>query len=254
MAYWNYARFVRYVANNTDSEQMLKYSNSELDERTFVDNAVEYLGRFWGTELDREYTPEEWRTGRPGKPMAIDLIRTKNNEFDTAIEVKFVRDRQSFASDIVDDLLRLLSLQNVRERYLLIGGHKKKYQDTWEKSEILNGLLPLDHDKRFGKDREKSKLAVFWKKAQYKGRGKIEVDLDAEETRGKGKKKGHKIPVEVVERFKKQKDKFNTEIDLKFEIELKAYFCPRGDWGIDDPMHETIPFVDVRLWKVTPLR
>jgi hypothetical protein len=214
---------------------MLKYSESELDERKFVDNAIEYLGRFWGEALGREYTPEEWKTGRQGKPRALDIIRYgQDKKLDTAIEVKFVRRQQDFPNQIVDDVFRLLSLQDVRERYLLVGGCKPEYQKIWE-NEMLNSLLPLDHDKRFGTDRKHMDWASLWKKALYHDLGWINVDI-----------KG--LPSDLIERTKQQAVNCKT-----FEVRLKAFFCPRGDWGIDTEKHEGIPFIDVRLWKLTPL-
>ncbi len=253
MANWSYSRFVRYVANNTDSEQMVVYSDSELDERKFVDNAVEYLGRFWAPKLGREYTPQEWKTGKKGKPMAIDLVRfidenqkSEDREIDIAIEVKFIITSQDFTNQILEDVLRLLSLQIAKEKYLLIGGRKEFYNKVWQ-NEAIKAILPLEHDPRFPVYQGKSAWARLWAPAQYHALGNINIDRTA-------------LPKEVLNRLNTLTDGLQSQvgredfkIDFKnFNVELKSFFCPRGDWGLTDEDREC-DFIDVRLWKFKSL-
>ena len=270
MAEWNRAKFVRYVANNTDSEQMIAYSSSEVDERKFVDNACEYLGRFWGTRLDREYPPAEWMTKERGRPMAIDLVRCKPGEenkakkdkdIEIAIEAKFITPKEKTDQEakeernsiktgeisqtpkqIIEDVFRLLSLENQNiERYLLVGGRRPAYNKIWEHS-ILQEMLPREYDNSFGTS---NKLAAFFGiSARYRNNilGSKKVNLE---------KWAEKLQKVLADFKESAPHKINF---LNFDVELVAIFCPSGDWVIPEENTKDIQcdFIDVRLWQIKP--
>jgi hypothetical protein len=150
---WSPGEFVRYLAGNCDSENLIE----TFTEDALVRNAVEYLSvrAPWETPFieGKRSMREVAHPDLPGKKLDIGMKSTKGEtNWAMILEAKWIskegrNSTKQYVQEIIDDIFRLSVLQeNMEEgahRFLLIGGIEEHFNKVLVYEGLLQQLLKM---------------------------------------------------------------------------------------------------------------